>query len=41
MRGAFAMNENAQIGIFAKQRPSCAGMVKMDMGEQEGLEIRD
>ena len=37
MRGAFAMNEDAQIGIFAKQRPACAGMVEMNVGEQDGL----
>ena len=41
MRGAFAMNEDAQIGIFAKQRPSCAGMVEMNVGEQDGVEVRD
>jgi hypothetical protein len=40
MRGAFAMNEDAQIGILAKQSSSCAGMVEMNVGEQEGAEIR-
>src|ERR1700676_503755 len=41
MRGPFAMNEDAQIGVFAKQSPSCAGMVEMNVRQQDGLEIRD
>ena len=41
MRGPFAMNEDAQIGILAKQSPSCAGMVEVNVRQQDGLEIRD
>ena len=41
MRGPFAMNEDPQIGIFAKQSPCCAGMVKMNVRQQDGFEIRD
>lgn len=41
MLGTSAVNEDAEIGIFAKQRPTCAGVVEMNMGEQNGLEIGD
>ena len=41
MRRAFAMHENSQIGIFAKQRTACAGVVEMNVGEKYGVQIRD
>src|ERR1700730_16102474 len=40
MRRALAMYEDAEIGIFAKQSSACAGMVQMNMREQDGLEVR-
>ena len=41
MRGALAMHEDAQIGIFTKQGSRCAGMVEVNVREQNGLKIRD
>src|ERR1700686_1276150 len=41
MRGAFVVNEDAQIGIFAKQSPSSARMVEMNVRQQDGVEIGD
>lgn len=41
MRGAFAMNEDPQIAIFAQQSSGCASMIEMNVGEQDGFEIRD
>ena len=41
MRGALAMSENSQIGILAKQRTACTSMVKMNVGEKYGVQIRN
>src|ERR1700675_1991573 len=41
MRRSFTMYEDSQIGIFAKQSPCCAGMVKMNVRQQDGFQIRD
>ena len=41
MDGAARMDENFQLRILSNQGAGCAGVIEMDVGEEDGVEIGD